>query len=309
MYCGSDVNVKKATEELRGSVNLDNIRELANDALEGSNYEEAYRHATTILEHDPRDADALIMKGEATGMQSTLASHRLNELIQSVNKAVEVAPEDDTIRLRAITTIMTVGEAWHNLARGQLMEYSDNDTWGQYIEWLIETKNLYGIALELSNTEEVEAALLHRQIALCRYLLEGYSGSMWTDSGEMPIALEISDQFKPEVKSEHDEYVQKLKQLEPDYAPPTIVEKGACFIATVVTGGASSPMTLELRKFRNEVLDRHVIGRQIILKYYEHSPKMITTIRGSRALSVLIKWVVVFPSYVLSRAIMKLWGF
>jgi len=308
MYCGSDVNVQKAVLAQKGNINLDNIRELAHDAVQGSNYEEAYRCATTLLEHNPKDPDALLVKGEAAGMQSTLASHGLNELVQCVQKAVEVAPDDESINARAQLVIMTVGEAFHNLARGHLMEYSDHDTWGQYIEWLLETKAMYTIALDLNPGEDVRVALLHRIIELYRFLLEGYSGSMYTGSGEMPVKLSIADNMKPDIKAEHDKYVSMLRKYEPDYKAPAIVEKGACFIATAATGSASSTMTLGLRIFRNEVLHHSALGRMLIDNYYRRSPAFVAPILEHSMIRIAVKWLIVFPSYILSQLILRMRG-
>ena len=309
MYCGSDVNVQRAVQAHKGTVNLENIRELAKDAAVGGNYVEAYRHAGTLLEHNPKDSDALLIKGEAAGMQSTLAAHRLGELIQCVQKAVEVAPEDDAIRARAVLAIMSVGGAFHNLARGHLGEFPNHDTWGQYIGWLLETKALYTIALDMNAGDKVRAALLHRIIELYRYLLEGYTGSMFTGSGEMPVKLSIDDQFKPETKAEHDKYVAELQKLEPEYQAAAIVEKGACFIATAATGSVNSKMTMGLRRFRDEVLDKHALGRDVIEAYYESSPALVEPIMHNRPLRVAVKWFVVYPAFIVSQAILKLKGY
>ena len=308
MYCGSDVNVQKAVRDSGTSINLDNIRELASDALEGSNYTEAYRHANTLLEHNTKDAEALVIKAEAAGMQSTLASHRLSELVQCVQKAVQVTPDDEALHDRAFIVMMTVGDAFHSLARGHLMEFSNPDTWSDYIGWLLETKAMYTIALDMNPSRAIQIMLLHRTVELYKCLLEGYSGSVYTGSGEMPVKLSIPDTLKPEIKSTYDDYVKQLQELEPDYQPQAIVEKGGCFIATAATGSASSQMTLGLRIFRNEVLDKSHSGKRIIQSYYKHSPAFVPLLLESHSLRSFVKWVVVFPAFVVSILIMKVKG-
>lgn len=50
---------------------------------------------------------------------------------------------------------------------------------------------------------------------------------------------------------------------------------GGCYIATCIYGSYDCPKVLTLRKFRDQVLAKHILGQIFIKIYYFLSPKMV----------------------------------
>jgi hypothetical protein len=63
------------------------------------------------------------------------------------------------------------------------------------------------------------------------------------------------------------------KELSPSPSSPSSSE--GCYIATMAYGDYEHPQVLELRKFRNEILERSLIGRVFIRCYYSISPRLV----------------------------------
>ena len=57
--------------------------------------------------------------------------------------------------------------------------------------------------------------------------------------------------------------------------------KGGCFIATAVYGDSEAPEVLVLRRFRDEVLMKFLLGRGFIAAYYRLSPPIAGALRSS----------------------------
>ena len=77
MYCGTTIKVREVIN-VRRVANIENLKELANLALGGGNYQEAYTYFSKVLEHDNNDIDAWYGKGIAAGWMSTLNQFRMN---------------------------------------------------------------------------------------------------------------------------------------------------------------------------------------------------------------------------------------
>lgn len=103
--CGAKYSVEEARNLMSGggapaapSANterLNNLLELAQDAFDNSNNEEAESYANKVLELDPKNAKALLIKGEAVAWRSTVANVRFDEMIKCWEKALaNVAPEE-----------------------------------------------------------------------------------------------------------------------------------------------------------------------------------------------------------------------
>ncbi|MRV70592.1 hypothetical protein GJ700_02515 [Duganella sp. FT92W] len=81
-----------------------------------------------------------------------------------------------------------------------------------------------------------------------------------------------------------------------------------CFIATAVYGG-KAPETSVLRQFRDQVLRRTVVGRQIIVRYYQVSPVIADWLDrhplAARVTRVVLRPVIGLASLALQRQRVK----
>jgi hypothetical protein len=65
MYCGSDIVVREAIR-LAGGVNVANLLELAQEAMNSQNYSEAFKYFSKVLEYDSNNQKAWLGKGFAS---------------------------------------------------------------------------------------------------------------------------------------------------------------------------------------------------------------------------------------------------
>lgn len=76
-------------------------------------------------------------------------------------------------------------------------------------------------------------------------------------------------------------YWEPLKQKSSSYSE-------GCYIATMVYGSYEHPQVLELRKFRDEILKKNLVGRVFIKAYYLISPKLTEILQNKRVINNLI---------------------
>jgi hypothetical protein len=62
-----------------------------------------------------------------------------------------------------------------------------------------------------------------------------------------------------------------------------------CYIATMAYGSYEHPQVLELRKFRDEILQKTIAGRFFIKTYYYISPKLVEILKNKKNINNLIR--------------------
>ena len=93
--------MKEKVQEIKGVVRVDeshkvdNYLEMAQNAYDNSNQAEAESYCNKIIENDPSNYKAWLIKGKAAGWQSTLQSPRFPESVSAFAKAIGNAPEEE----------------------------------------------------------------------------------------------------------------------------------------------------------------------------------------------------------------------
>lgn len=136
--CGmehSPDRMKEKVQEIKGVVQVDNSHlfsnflEMAENALDASNNQEAENYCNKIIENDPRQYKAWFLKGKAAGWQSTLANNRFIEAANCFGKAIEYAPEEEkeNIKKEGTQEIKNLGLALMRLRGEHFADYPDED--------------------------------------------------------------------------------------------------------------------------------------------------------------------------------------
>lgn len=71
---------------------------------------------------------------------------------------------------------------------------------------------------------------------------------------------------------------------------------GACYIATMAYGDYDHPQVIKLRRFRDDVLAKNILGRMFIKCYYAVSPKLVQLLKDKKQIhkltrKILDKWI------------------
>lgn len=136
--CGTKYSVEEAkkmmvegTVEVKGTVKIDtsnslaNYLEMAESAYNSKNKVEAEMYANKVIEIDPINYKAWLIKGQAAGWQSTLANLRFGECITAFTNALNNAPEDEKSNVQNI-----IGEEINSLSRSLISLRAD-----RFVKW------------------------------------------------------------------------------------------------------------------------------------------------------------------------------
>lgn len=127
--------MKEKVQEIKGTVQVDNSHmidnylEMAETAKESGNNTEAEAYCNKILEIDPTNYSAWMLKGQAVAWQSTLLNSRVDEGVNAFIKGINNAPEDEREDLIEVAKeqITNLSVAMISLRADRFAKWPDED--------------------------------------------------------------------------------------------------------------------------------------------------------------------------------------
>ena len=277
-YCGATVGSIGAAP----TATVATLMGMAQSAALAGNNEEALNYFNRVLEADPRNAEAWIGKGKAAAWQTTLANFRIGEMLVAFGHAIA----NSETSMRTATVQSAVFDANHlivtiyNLARDHMLEYvSLPNSWPDYVGQMGQVISALETVLEWDSNDKTT---LENIIHICKDNIEGVN---YRDpyNNNAPGAWTLAPHYENQLKLKMDEAAERLRTLDPSYAPPAIEKKKAddCFVVTATMGNPLHTDVVYLQKFRDEWLRKRRWGIRLIEYYYIHGPKAAAYISGS----------------------------
>lgn len=208
--------------------NIYNLLGMARTAAMAGNQSEALTYFNRVLEIDPTIAEAWIGKGNAAAWQSTLADLRLNEAVVAFRHAIGIAPdfEREALAEDLAGQMNAIIAALYKLAREHMLEYiALNNAWSDYLDQVsVMLDTLDRVAEWAPNHLITRENIVH----LCKDNIEGVSyRDPYNDNA--PGLKSISPQYETLLKNRMASAVERIKKIDPSYAPPTVKKKeGRC---------------------------------------------------------------------------------
>lgn len=306
-HCGTKYTVEEAkklmiegTVDVKGTVTVDksqdakNLVQLAKDAIDSVNGEEAYSYANRALETDPSNADAWLIKMEAVGLMATLGDLKVLDVINAGKKAIELSNKefekdvyvyyltkclnDLKFCMTQLQDTQTIKELYE--ANCQLSPFSAS-------EKTLQSDGILDMVLT-----QVDMVVKLRTMVPDNYVsndeeithLVGEVAKQWVyytnavNSRFNVYGMKIND----ETIAKYREILNDIKKGLPEEKQDVIGEEnisnpssGPCYVATAVYGSYNCPQVWTLRRFRDNTLDTTWYGRAFIKIYYAISPSLV----------------------------------
>jgi hypothetical protein len=95
MMIEGTVDVSGSTVKIDNTDAIENYFKMAENAYESSNYKETENYCNKIIEIDPDNYKAWLLKGRSAGWQSTLGNLRIEEAVNCFSKAIDNTTEEE----------------------------------------------------------------------------------------------------------------------------------------------------------------------------------------------------------------------
>ncbi len=111
------------------TASIDNYLKMAESAYESSNKKETEEYCNKIIEIEPTNYKAWLLKGRAAGWQSTIANLRIEEAVNCFSKAIDNAPEEETesIKKEVVSEVNNLTMALMRLSCDNFANYASDD--------------------------------------------------------------------------------------------------------------------------------------------------------------------------------------
>lgn len=304
MYCGSDIVVREAIKLAGAEINLENILKLADEAMNSENYAEAYNYYTKILEIDPNNYKAWYGKAISAGWQSSLANLRIGEILNGIEKAINLAPDNEKneLKINVATSLNQLVNAYYNSAEKSFRLGFESHNFSYEIKAKQEFKlrmQLLLSVLELASIYDTNNITTLKNIV---FITQEY----------VSYKVELDDDYEKNYVDAVDkikEVTKKIQQFEPEYKAviplnqinqkklwddavnmnQSLSQKSACFIATAAYDSPMATEVVVLREYRNRYLQNTILGKMFVDLYYHISPPIAKTISKSKVLKTITK--------------------
>lgn len=136
--------MKEKVQEIKGIVQTDsshlvaNYLDMAINAIDASNNKEAESYCNKIIEVDPTNYKAWMLKGEAAAWQTRLQNSRINEGINAFAKGINYAPEEekDEVIEKAKEQIKNLSVAIVKLQADRFAKWPDKEETAGFISMI-----------------------------------------------------------------------------------------------------------------------------------------------------------------------------
>lgn len=279
----------------------DNLLEMAKNAEEASNDEEANEYYSKVLELDPRNAEALFGKGYTACGMSKLADIRGYELISYTQKAVEIRYDNEFLihildkmvqmQNRVLSSLLNFySENWESesVFKTIVDGFSEGEKISNYAKELIEKNELNN----LSEGRTIYEDTIHMDIAFCVAICNRYRYKNY-EKDEIYVQ-QVNDNIYQQYCDKYNELCVIMDELNPDWHRLQIddkltVDKEGCYIATCVYGSYDCPQVWTLRRFRDNKLYKNFIGKCFVKIYYKFSPKLVDCLGDTKIFNIMMR--------------------
>ena len=196
--CGTQYSVEEAKKMMiegnvdvsGSSVKIDNSDKVANyyimaeNAYNSDNKKEAEEYCNKIIENDPKNYKAWVLKGKAAAWQSTLANLRFEEAVSAFKNALDNTPENELaeVKLDVEEEISNLCRALNKLACGNYVKYPSADNAKQIMNMILFIKKTIIKFLVMCNISvkdmnaEIAKTVNSSVVSAYSYILKDYNG-------------------------------------------------------------------------------------------------------------------------------------
>ncbi|WP_150383976.1 CFI-box-CTERM domain-containing protein [Bifidobacterium rousetti] len=332
----------EVTGTVRVTKDLAGLRKLADESFDRADTKTALKYYTQIIEQDPEDYMANFRRLLCQAGEGTAASPMLHlpasEAANFFNKLSEdTSLSEEEKAAKALTSIVLINN--YGMACWQARDsfFTTRRNAGNTSNIMCTTKDAYNVFLNM--TTDVSSSLIQTMEGAAPYfdkygadfketcqtilnnaedILNKLSSNYATVANvTYTLAdLTLTDNGRNIVyelaKRLHTVYLQidPKHKIPSSLKPPSEGGTGVseerqsewCYVATYVYGSYNCPQVWVLRRFRDRILGRSLIGRLFIRLYYAVSPRLITIFGNTSAFRKVIRVILdKFVNYLMMR--------
>lgn len=270
-----NVDVSGSTVKVDSSEELNNLYELARRAKTDNNSENAQKYYGQIIVKDPSSWEANFYTTYYQSMNCKIgeigvASIRVSNCEDTVFNLIKEKVTDQDEQRKAVDEVAARLISISNMLFNAYKKYYDE------INYRIKDKYTQEYANNCAAARDIVYNGGNWIVKIFGDSFGDIAAACWKIGvNQHNILLPVFSQKEMNVAIIK-QYIDKIKQYDPDYKAPEIkASNGGCYVATAVYGSYDCPQVWTLRRYRDYMLAETWHGRAFIHAYYAISPTIV----------------------------------
>lgn len=157
-------------------------------------------------------------------------------------------------------------------------------------------KEVINVAVDNNCKVEISYRNYNREKSIRQLSNVTYSDESGNQSGSNKNYISAFCHLRNEQRTFKLNRIEKIRLVDNSYSSEWVgnpsfgdTKKSGCYIATMAYGNYEHPQVIVLRKFRDDVLQKYLIGRIFVKIYYFISPKIVLILKENHTINRIIR--------------------
>jgi tetratricopeptide (TPR) repeat protein len=217
VFCGNSIiKIKQANDHADPAADpkIKNYLELAQNAMDSSDYDEAIRYYNKVLENNSKISEAWYGKGYCAGWSGNLKSIKVDQMILNYKNALKYTSQDklQDFEVKIANDIQGCAFSIYKLSYEHTVEFAQVD--GTYGEHLVRSTDVL-FALEYAYTINPQSkSIVESILSISKNLLKPIQYKNYDDKWE---SLSLNSSSNKKIKDIYDKYFQIMEGIDPEF--------------------------------------------------------------------------------------------
>lgn len=285
---------------------IEALKELAKSSFSASSYKDSYKYSSSLIELDPTQSEAWLIKGlSAAALMVEDSSIKVEEVMFSLDRGFK----DHAANSNVADAQTLIGKCYADIIKSLEASHKEKIVDHHKVPMPAGGSALLHRVAQTGYARLSAKTFAPKRLAAIKLLEKSYS--LNGNESSLINLLNAIDSFHAH-SATYSDYLKDETEITSyliglrstlmkrareagiafNAAPPA---KSGCFIATAVMGDYNHPKVLVLRSFRDEILQKHRLGQMFVNYYYRVSPPIALKIQGSEVTKKLILAALITP--------------
>lgn len=273
MMSGETVSIE-GTVKIDSSSELNNLYEVARRAKDSNNAENAINYYSQILSKDPNSWEAQFYTVYFRSLNCKLGEITIaaSNLSQNIDPALRLIKNSGTDPYNQKESVREIYDRLHSIS--QMLYKATEDSFAD-MSAEMQRRFCNDIVAKATSITKIYYTFGDKVVEIFGDKYKNIATQSWKNGVAMHTDFFHLIDNKKQNRLIVNQYVDKIKINDPSYKRPLEKRGRGCYIATSVYGSYDCPEVWTLRRFRDNILYNHILGRLFIKTYYATSPTLV----------------------------------
>lgn len=287
MMTGETVSIE-GTVKIDSSSELNNLYEVARRAKNTDNAENAINYYSQILAKDPNSWEAQFYTVYFRARNCKLGEIAIeaSNLSQNIDPVLRLIKDSDIDSYNQKQIVEEIYDRLHHISQSF---YKSTEDYFDNMSAEMQNRFCNDVVTKAISITNIYYTFGDKAIEILGDEFKKIATQSWKNGVAMHTDFFHLIGNKNQNRVIINQYVDKIKANDPSYKQPSKKRGRGCYVATSVYGSYDCPEVWTLRRFRDNILSNHILGRAFIKSYYATSPTLVKYLGDKKIFNMIFE--------------------